>query len=793
MPKDPVCGMEGNKNISAVKNGKAYYFCSEACRDEFTGKKEQVMRKHAEAKTTETISVSGMHCASCVLNIENALKGIDGVADARVNLSSEKAVIDYDPEQASRRQMEEAIERIGYGIVRGREGELRDKEREAREKEVSDYKKKLIIATAFALPLLYFAMAPHLGLPLPEINAGHAALMQLILTTPILIVGYQFYTKGISAVIVSRTATMDTLVAVGTGAAYAYSLAVSVMIWTGSAAYGANDLYYEVAGILLTFILLGKTLEAIAKGRTSEAIKKLLGLQPKTAVVVRNNKEITIPISDVRVGDMVVVKPGMRIPVDGTVMSGHSSVDESMMTGESIPVEKQRGDLVIGATINKSGSFKFRATKVGKDTVLAQIVRMVEEAQGSKAEVQKLADKVASVFVPVVVVIAVFSFVAWYASGAGFAFSLTVFIAVLIIACPCALGLATPTAVMVGTGLGAENGILIKDARTLEKARNVNMIIFDKTRTLTKGELDVTDVIALSGSEDDVLKAAAIAEKRSEHPLGEAVVAEAAKHGMRVPEAKSFQSMPGKGVTARHGNNAISLGNKALMKQLGIGTASAGKKAAALENEGKTVIHVAVDNQLVGLIAVADTLKDHAREAVSELHAMRKRVVMITGDNRSTAESIAKQAGIDRVLAEVLPEEKASEVKKLQEEGWKVAMVGDGINDAPALAQADIGIAIGSGTDVAIETGDIVLVKDDLRDVVTAIELSDYTMKKIEQNLFWAFAYNTVGIPVAAGALYPFTGFLLNPMIAGAAMAFSSVSVVANALSMKRFRPRMRQ
>ena len=540
------------------------------------------------------------------------------------------------------------------------------------------------------------------------------------------------------------------------------------------------------------FILLGKLLEAIAKGKTSEAIRKLLGLQAKTAIVIRNGKERKISVDDVVVNDIVIVKPGEKIPVDGIIVEGHSSIDESMITGESIPVEKIKNDKVIGATINKTGSFKFKATKIGKDTVLAHIIKMVEEAQGSKAPIQKLADLISAYFVPTVVVIGILAFLIWYFLGLGFVFALTVFIAVLIIACPCALGLATPTAIMVGTGLGAKNGILFKNAKSLQLAQKIQTIIFDKTGTLTKGKPEVTNVFAIDkNKEKDILKFAAIAEKRSEHPLAEAIVNKAKREKIRIEEPKKFNSITGKGVEAFYKKNKILLGNRKLMQENKISISAEGN-IKKLEEQGKTVMLVAVNNNLIGLVAVADTLKEYSKEAIKQLHKMDKEIIMITGDNERTGKAIAKQVGIDRVLAEVLPQDKANEIKKLQNEKKKVAMVGDGINDAPALAQADLGIAIGSGTDIAIETGDIVLIKNDLRDVVTAIDLSRFTLRKIKQNLFWAFFYNSLGIPIAAGILYPFTGFLLNPIIAGIAMAFSSVSVVSNTLLMRFYKPKIK-
>ena len=600
----------------------------------------------------------------------------------------------------------------------------------------------------------------------------------------------------------------------GVGAAYLHSLFVTISIWMGNPAYNMRNLYYEVAGFLITFILLGKYFEAVAKGRTSEAIKKLIGLQPKTAIVVRDKQEIEIKIEDVQIGDVIVVKPGGKIPVDGEVIEGHSSVDESMVSGESIPVEKKAGDKVIGATINKTGSFKFRAEKIGKDTFLSQVIRLVEEAQGSKAPVEELADKISAIFVPAVVGIAIVAFLIWILAGQSFIFSLTVFIAVLIIACPCALGLATPTAVMVGTGIGAEHGILIKNAEALQLASNLNTIVFDKTGTLTKGEPEVTDIIIgepeakslgsqtsntpeprlsalpagrqVAGS--GLLRDAAIAEKRSEHPLGEAILKKAKADGIEIPDPDSFNSISGKGVEAKFGNQEILLGNQKIMIERQISLSGLQNKIGELEQEGKTVMIVSKNGNPAGLIAVQDTLKENSKEAISTLKAAGLEIIMLTGDNRRTAGAIANELKIDRVIAEVLPADKSEKIKQIQSEGKKVAMVGDGINDAPALAQADIGIAIGSGTDVAIETGEIILVKSDLRDVVTAIRLSAYAMLKIKQNLFWAFVYNSLGIPIAAGVLYPLTGFLLNPIIAGAAMAFSSVSVVTNSLLMRRFK-----
>lgn len=808
-----------------------------------------------------TIKVTGMHCASCAITIEESLKKVKGISKATVNFATEKAYVEYDPTKASFKDLEKAIQEAGYGALKEVTGEYQtlnlkiigmdnphclgtvdgtlkglkgiiskelfvnerakivfdpatidvetikktileagytpieesisvDREAEAREKEIRILRIKFFLSLVFAIPLAYLAMGHEIGLPIPSLIRHNLPFIQLLLATPIMVAGYQFFNLGTRAVIRSRAATMDTLVALGTGTAYIYSLAVSVLIWTGNPNYSTDDIYYEVAGLLIMFILLGRMLEAISKGRTSQAIRKLLGLQAKTATVIRNNQEEQVPVEMVRVSDIIVVKPGERIPVDGTIIEGHSSVDQSMLTGESIPVEKTVGDEVIGATINKTGSFKFKATKVGKDTVLSQIIRLVEEAQGSKAPIQKLADRISAYFVPAVLAVGLVTFLIWYFLGMGLTFALTVFIAVIIIACPCALGLATPTAVMVGTGLGAERGILIKSAETLEETHKLNTIVFDKTGTLTEGRPRVTDIVALNQDANQILELAAIAEKRSEHPLGEAIVNEAKARGIVVSDAGNFEAIPGKGVVVKHNGSTIWLGNRKLFAEEKFERLQELEpQIINLEQQGKTVVILGVDKQAKGIIAVADTTKEYAQEAVHSLQKMGIEVIMLTGDNQRSAQAIANQLGINRVLSEVLPQDKAEEIKKLQKEGRKVAMVGDGINDAPALVQADIGIAIGSGTDVAIESGDIVLVKEDLRDVVTAIDLSGYTIRKIRQNLFWAFFYNSAGIPIAAGILYPFTGFLLNPIIAGAAMAFSSVSVVTNSLLMIRYKP----
>ena len=812
MARDPICGMEVDERtgLSLEYKGQKYYFCHPHCRDEFLKMKGESRTLSEEVPPSNTgggllsekatLDISGMHCASCAMSVEGALKKVEGVSKAAVNFATEKAYVEYDPSALSVHDLERAVKDAGYsvikqkavrdaGVVSPKETAI-DSEKAARKRNIDVLKIKLVVSAVFAIPLLYFAMGYHVGLPLPSLSDTAMAIIQLALTAPIVAAGYQFYTVGVRTVVKNRSAGMDTLVALGTGTAFLYSLAISVLIWSGNAAYDINDLYFEVAGLLIVFILLGRYLEAVAKGRTSASIRKLLELQPKTALVVREGKELEIAVDEVLVGDEVVLKPGGAVPVDGIVVEGSSSIDQSLLTGESIPVDKAVGDEVIAGTINKGGWLKFKATKVSADTALAQIIRLVEEAQGSKAPVQRLADKVSAYFVPIVLAIGVITFLAWYLSGSDLAFSLTAFIAVVIVACPCALGLATPTAVIVGMGKGAENGILIKDAATLELACKVDTIVFDKTGTLTRGKPAVTDIITLSESYsgDAILGLAAAVEQRSEHHIGDAIVAKAVERKLSISEVADFSAIAGKGVEAKYNGSSVLVANSKLLIERGIDISKAEVDVVKLEGQGKTVVLVGIDGKAVGVIAVADTAKEFAAETVARLKKMGKRVVMISGDNRRSAESIARQLRIDSVLAEVLPEDKAAEIKKLQAGGSKVAMVGDGVNDAPALVQADVGIAIGSGTDVAIESGGIVLVKDDLRDVVRTLDLSCYTMRKIKQNLFWAFFYNVVAIPVAAGALYPAMHFLLNPIIAGAAMAFSSVSVVTNSLSMRRYR-----
>jgi len=742
-----------------------------------------------------TIGIGGMHCASCAVNIENYLKKLEGVSKVSVNIVSQKAYLEYDPQKLTRLNLQKAIEGIGYQVIdlssastQGKEADFVS-EQKLSFGQVADIRTKFIFSLIFSLPLAYLAIAHSLKLPISPSLSENMALAQFILATLVVLLGSQFFRRGIMTVIKLHRANMDTLISLGVGSAYLYSIAISISIWRGIRSAGASGLYYETAAFLITFILLGKFLEAIAKGKTSLAIKKLLGLQPKTASVIRDGLEKEILIEEVLVGDVILVRPGERIPVDGEVIEGHSGVDESMVTGEGIPVEKSIGSKVTGATINKSGSFKFQATKIGKDTFLAQIIKLVQEAQMSKAPIQELADKVAAYFVPVVLGAGIFTFIIWLSASHSLSLALNNFIAVLIIACPCALGLATPTAVMVGTGIAAGQGILIKNAKSLELAHEIEIIIFDKTGTLTRGEPVVTDIINLQGQDrQEILRYAAIAEKRSEHPLAEAILRSARKDNLEISEPDAFNALTGKGVIARLNGEIILLGNRKLFVDKDISTSFIEDKLDYLESQGKTTMIVGYKNKILGMLAVADTLKDFSAQALNVLKSLKKRVWVISGDNRLTSEAITRQLDIEKVLADVLPQDKAQEIKKLRKKGLKVAMVGDGINDAPALAEADIGIAIGAGTDVAIESADIVLIKDDLRDVAVAIDLSRYTMKKIKQNLFWAFLYNVIAIPIAAGVLYPFNGFLLNPMIAGLAMALSSVSVVGNSLLMYRYK-----
>lgn len=744
---------------------------------------------------TVTIPIGGMTCAACVRRVEKAISNLDGVVKANVNLATEKATVEYDTAKIRLSAIKQAIEKAGYKALEIEKNTV-DEDRKRKQKEIRTLWIKFAISAVFGLPLLYFAMTPMLSwwpFPIPEALEPmkyplRFALLQLGLVIPIIGAGYRFYTVGFKSLI-KGSPNMDSLVAIGTSSAVIFSLYNTYKIIQGDH-MAVDSLYYETAGVIITLILLGKSLEAVSKGKTSEAIKKLMGLAPKTAIVIQDGNEIEVPIDEVEPGDIILVRPGEKIPVDGEIIEGNTSIDEAMLTGESLPVDKKPGDRVYAASINKNGMIKFRATKVGADTALAQIIKLVEDAQGSKAPIAQMADIVSGYFVPIVCAIALLAFLAWLISGQSLAFSLTIFISILVIACPCALGLATPTAIMVATGKGAENGILIKSGEALETAHKINTIVFDKTGTITEGKPKVTDIITADGmSRERLLQIAASGEKGSEHPLGEAIVKEAQDLGVGLIAVDSFEAIPGHGIEAFIDGTKVLIGNKKLMDERDISLDEMKDISDRLAAEGKTPMYVAMNGRLSGIIAVADVVKESSIKAIKKLQAMGIEVAMITGDNRKTADAIARQVGIDRVLAEVLPQDKANEVKKLQEEGKKVCMVGDGINDAPALAQADVGIAIGSGTDVAMESADIVLMKSDLMDVPTAIHLSKSTIRNIKQNLFWAFGYNTAGIPIAAGILHLFGGPLLNPMFAAAAMAFSSVSVVSNALRLKRFKP----
>lgn len=755
--------------------------------DDIEKKVEALGYKVVKNIKTHTYKVEGMTCAVCAGRVEKVTKKIDGVENSVVNLTTEKLSITVDDDVVTYGDIKRAVEKAGYKLIR-------EEEKENAEKKLSDKDKllrRLIFSCIFTIPLLIVTMGHMVGMPLPKIidpmiNPMNFALFQIILTVPVMIVGYKFYLIGYKNLF-KLSPNMDSLIAVGTSAAFLYSIFGMYKIATGDTSY-AMHLYFEAAVTILTLITLGKYLEAISKGKTSEAIKKLMGLVPKTATIIRDGKEAIISIDEVIVGDIILVKPGEKLPVDGEVIEGTTSIDESMLTGESIPVEKTIGSNVIGASINKTGFIKYKATKVGKDTALAQIIKLVEDAQGSKAPIAKMADVISSYFVPIVIGLAILASIAWLIAGETPVFALTIFISVLVIACPCALGLATPTAIMVGTGKGAENGVLIKGGEALEITHKIDTIVFDKTGTITEGKPGVTDIVTKEKNKNELLSLAASAEKGSEHPLGEAIVRGAEEKNIELKQLESFNAIPGHGIQVVIEGDTILLGNLKLMKENSIDIGVLQEDSDRLAYEGKTPMYIAINNSLEGIIAVADTVKPSSIKAIKELHNMGIKVAMITGDNKKTADAIAKQVGIDIVLSEVLPEDKANEVKKLQGENRKVAMVGDGINDAPALAQADIGIAIGSGTDVAMESADIVLMRSDLMDVISAIKLSKATIRNIKQNLFWAFGYNVLGIPVAMGVLHLFGGPLLNPMIAAAAMSLSSVSVLANALRLKRFK-----
>lgn len=753
-----------------------------------------------------TLKIGGMHCAACSRAVERALKKTDGIEEANVNIATEKAVFNYDEKKIKYDDIVNVIVKAGYKVLGKEEDPAIVKAREIKEQKI-----RLIVSAIFSIPLFYISMAPMVSFvkfPIPSFLVHHInpqvfSIVAIFLCVPVMISGYKFYTLGFPALF-RGSPNMDSLVAIGTTAAFSYSIYSTILAFMGLNPHGDN-LYYESAAVIITLVQFGKYLEARSKGKTGEAIKKLMGLQPKTATIIKDGEAKEIKISDVKVDDIVLVRPGEKIPVDGEIIEGYSSVDESMLTGESIPVEKSVGDKVVGASINKTGSFKFKAQKVGADTALAQIIKLVEDAQGSKAPIAHIADVVSSYFVPAVITIALISGIIWFIALHNFVFSLTVFVSVLVIACPCALGLATPTAIMVGTGKGAELGILFKNAEALEVSQKINAVMFDKTGTLTEGKPYVTDII--SDDKDKLLLIAASAENGSEHPLGEAIVREAKEKNIKLLSIENFKAISGFGIETYIDNKKVLMGNDKLMNKENINIENYNSYMDKLSKEGKTPMYVAYDNKLLGIIAVADKLKKESIEAINRLHKLGIKTAMITGDNKNTANSVAKEAGIDIVFAEVLPEEKSNEVKKLQEQGFTVAMVGDGINDAPALTQANVGIAIGSGTDVAIESADIVLVKSNTNDVVTAIELSKATMRDIKQNLFWAFCYNVIGIPIAAGVLHVFRepliassigGFLtaimgkdllLNPIFAALAMSLSSVSVVTNALRLNFFKP----
>ena len=735
--------------------------------------------------------IEGMSCASCAMTIENAVSKIPGVAKASVNLATEIMTVEAN-DSVTPEDIAKVVDGVGYG-ARPRGKSVEEELEEKNEAHLREMKRNLTISAIFTVPLLFIAMADMVGIPMPAFlspmqSPVSYALIQLALVLPILWVGRRFFVDGFKALSKGHP-NMDSLVALGTSAAFVYSLYGTYHVLEGHAHFAMN-LYYESAGVILTLITLGKYFEDVSKGKTSMAIQTLVGLAPKMATVLRDGQEVEIPVEEVQVGDLIRVKPGEKVPVDGVVTEGNSTVDESMLTGESIPVSKSVGDEVIGASLNKTGSFILKATKIGKDTALSQIIQLVEQAQGSKAPIAKLADKVSGVFVPIVIVLALVSGLAWYFLGQeSWVFALTITISVLVIACPCALGLATPTAIMVGTGKGAENGILLKSGEALEEANHVNMVVFDKTGTITNGTPVVTDVVTSDFSDADALiRLAASLEVASEHPLGEAIVAKAKEQGAAFDEVTNFEAIPGFGIKGHVGETLVFLGNEKWMRENGLANAKMNEQANHFAEQGKTPLYIGYNNAVQGLIVVADTVKESSARAIQTLHEMGIQVAMMTGDHERTAQAIAAEVGIDRVFSEVLPQDKANYVSKLQEEGYIVAMVGDGINDAPALAQAQVGIAIGTGTDVAIESADAGLMKSDLMDVPAMLKLSRATIRNIKENLFWAFAYNVIGIPFAMGVLHLFGGPLLNPMIAGAAMSFSSVSVVLNALRLKRWK-----
>jgi Cu+-exporting ATPase len=746
-----------------------------------------------------TLKLRGMSCASCAKNIEDAILSVPGVTACNVNFGVEQAIVEYDPRSTNLQTIQAAVDAAGYSssplekqnfMVGEDDEEIRYRQQTSR-----DLQQKVTVGGMISTVLVVGSLPMMTGLNLPFIPPWlHNPWLQLILTTPVQFwCGYSFYINAGKA-FTRHTATMDTLIVLGTSAAYFYSLFATLFPGFFIAQGLMADVYYETAAVVITLILLGRWFENRAKNQTSEAIRKLIGLQAKTARLIRHGQEIDVPIEQVQIGDVVLVRPGEKIPVDGEVIHGTSTVDEAMVTGESVPVKKQPGDEVIGATLNKTGSFQFQATRVGKDTVLAQIVQLVQQAQGSKAPIQRLADQVTGWFVPTVIAIAILTFIIWYDIMGNITLALTTTVGVLIIACPCALGLATPTSVMVGTGKGAEHGILIKGAESLELAHQIQTIVLDKTGTITQGKPTVTDFLSVDGTansnEIHLIQLAASLERYSEHPLAEAVVRYAQTQEVTLADVQDFEAIAGSGVQGIVSHHFVQIGTQRWMEELNIHTQSWQKDKEKLEYLGKTAVWLAVEGKIKGLMGIADAIKPTSPQAVKALQKLGLEVVMLTGDNRRTAESIAREVGIKRVLAEVRPEQKAATVQAIQTEGKIVAMVGDGINDAPALAQADVGIAIGTGTDVAIAASDITLISGDLQGIVTAIQLSRATIRNIRQNLFFAFIYNVAGIPIAAGILFPIFGWLLNPIIAGAAMAFSSVSVVSNALRLRHFQPK---
>lgn len=752
-----------------------------------------LVEPQANTKKTE-LGVEGMTCAACSAAVERSVKRLDGVKEASVNLATNRLKLDYDPKKVKLSEVKAAIDKAGYKPKDIEQIAEPDKESERRAKEARMMRIRVIVALVFAAPIFYIAMSHMLGidLPIPSFMSPHMnpeifALVQFIMTIPVLVAGNHFFRIGFRTLF-KGAPNMDTLVAIGTGSAFLYSIYAMIRMFMGEADF-IHMLYFESAAVVISLVMLGKYMEAVSKGRTSEAIKKLMKLRPKTAILLKNGTELEVPLDEVTVGDIVIVKPGTAVPVDGEVTEGISSVDESMLTGESLPVEKHEGSLATGGSINGEGLLKLRVTRVGEDTALSKIIKLVEDAQSKKAPIAKLADVISGYFVPAVIGIAIVAAAAWAIAGKDFQFVLNIFVTVLVIACPCALGLATPTAIMVGTGKGAELGILIKGGEALETTHAVSAVVLDKTGTITEGKPVLTDIRVYAGSDETkVLTLCAAAERGSEHPIARAIVNYAEENAVSLPQPQSFKAVPGRGIDAVVEGKRVLAGNIELMRDNSVDTSVSENDTNELSGQGRTLMYVSVDGRLAGLMAAADTLKPSSKEAVQELKSLGTSVYMITGDNQSTAQAIAGEVGIDNVLANVLPGDKAGEVKKLQQQGRKVAMVGDGINDAPALVQADVGMAIGTGTDVAVESADVVLMRGDLNEVSAAIALSRATMRIIRQNLFWAFIYNTIGIPLAAGVFYAFGGPAFNPVYAGAAMALSSVSVVSNALRLKRFK-----